>query len=51
MTLAARASDNICEYDDDWAAVIDRVFEADALVFGAPIYYSTINAVGHAFLE
>ena len=45
------APDNVCKIDDDWAAVMERVFAADALVFGAPIYYGTINAVGHAFLE
>lgn len=45
------ASDNICKTDDDWGAVRDKIFDAEALVFGAPIYYGTINAIGHAFLE
>jgi len=45
------APDNICKLKDDWAEIRDRVFEADALVFGAPVYYGTINAIGHAFLE
>ena len=27
------------------------MYEAEALVFGAPNYYGIINAVGHAFLE
>jgi multimeric flavodoxin WrbA len=27
------------------------MLQADAIVFGAPIYYGTINALGHAFLE
>jgi len=45
------ASDNICKLDDDWAEIRDRIFKASAIVFGAPIYYGTINAVGHAFLE
>jgi multimeric flavodoxin WrbA len=45
------AADNICKQKDDWAEIRDQIFEADALVFGAPIYYGNINAVGHAFLE
>jgi multimeric flavodoxin WrbA len=45
------ASDNICKVDDEWGQVMEKVFESDALVFGAPIYYGTINALGHAFLE
>jgi multimeric flavodoxin WrbA len=45
------ASDNICKVEDDWGEIMDKVFEADAIVFGAPIYYGTINAIGQAFLE
>jgi multimeric flavodoxin WrbA len=29
----------------------DKMFEAEAIVFGAPNYYGMINAHGHAFLE
>ena len=47
----ACAKDNVCVVDDDWAAIRDKMFEADAVVFGAPNYYGTINAHGHAFLE
>jgi len=47
----ACAKDNICIIDDDWAEIRDKMFEADAVVFGAPNYYGTINAHGHAFLE
>jgi len=47
----ACAKDNICVIDDDWAEIRDKMFEADAVVFGAPNYYGTINAHGHAFLE
>jgi multimeric flavodoxin WrbA len=32
------ASDNSCKLKDDWAEIRDRMFEADALVFGAPVY-------------
>ena len=45
------ASNNVCVMKDDWAGIMERVFEADAVVFGAPTYYGTINAIGHAFLE
>lgn len=45
------ASDNICKVEDDWAEVKDKMLEAEAVVFGAPVYYGSINAVGHAFLE
>jgi multimeric flavodoxin WrbA len=45
------ASDNMCKVDDDWAEIRDRVLKASAIIFGTPIYYGTINAVGHAFLE
>lgn len=45
------AEDNICVLDDDWAKIRDTLLKADALVFGAPNYYGTINALGHAFLE
>jgi multimeric flavodoxin WrbA len=44
-------SDNVCILEDDWAEVRDQMIRADAIVFGTPIYYGTINAIGHAFLE
>ncbi len=47
----ACAGTNICVVDDDWGAIRDKMFEADAVVIGAPNYYGTINAHGHAFLE
>jgi multimeric flavodoxin WrbA len=45
------APDNICKLEDDWAEIRDRIYNASAIIFGAPIYYGCINAVGHAFLE
>ncbi|MBT3285456.1 flavodoxin family protein [Candidatus Bathyarchaeota archaeon] len=45
------AKDNVCVIDDDWAEIRDKMFEANAIVFGAPNYYGMINARGHAFLE
>lgn len=45
------APDNICKLVDDWAEIRDLMFKSDAIVFGAPVYYDTINALGHSFLE
>ena len=45
------AEDNVCVLQDDWAPIRDRMLAADAVVFGAPNYYGSINALGHAFLE
>jgi multimeric flavodoxin WrbA len=48
---ACCARDNVCVLDDDWAEIRDKMIEADAVVFGAPNYSGSINALGHAFLE
>lgn len=45
------AADNRCKVDDDWPAIGDRMLAAEAIVFGAPNYYGSINALGHACLE
>jgi hypothetical protein len=45
------ASDNVCKVEDDWPEIRDRMLDSEAVVFGAPVYYGTINALGHAFLE
>lgn len=45
------AGDNVCRLEDDWAEIRDQMISAEALVFGAPVYYGAINALGHAFLE
>lgn len=45
------ASDNRCRVKDDWNEIGERMQQADAIVFGAPNYYGTINALGHACLE
>jgi len=45
------AKDNVCVLEDDWATIRNKMFEADAIVFGAPNYYGVINSLGHAFLE
>lgn len=45
------ASDNICKVKDDWNEIGDKMLKAEAIVFGAPNYYGTINALGHACLE
>ena len=43
--------DNICKVEDDMAPLREKIVAADAYVFGAANYYSTLNAVAHAFLE
>ncbi len=43
--------DNICKVQDDLTELRSLIAEADAYVIGAPNYYSTFNAVTHAFLE
>ena len=45
------ANDNICKVNDDMSALRDKIVSADAYVIGAPNYYSTLNAITHAFLE
>jgi multimeric flavodoxin WrbA len=43
--------DNICKIDDDMAWLRDKILNADAYVFGAPNYFSTLNSLTHCFLE
>lgn len=43
--------DNICKVQDDMAGLRQLIVDADAYVIGAPNFYSTMNAVTHAFLE
>jgi len=45
------AIDNFCKVKDDWIEIGEMMLKADAIVFGAPNYYGTINALGHACLE
>jgi multimeric flavodoxin WrbA len=45
------ASDNQCVQKDDFQGVVDKIKEADALVFGGGNYYGMLNAIGHAFWE
>ncbi|MCK5248088.1 flavodoxin family protein [Candidatus Bipolaricaulota bacterium] len=47
----ACAADNRCKVSDDWTAIGEMMLVADAIVFGAPNYYGTLNALGHACLE
>jgi len=45
------AKDNICKVKDDMTELRDKIINADAYVIGAPNYYSTLNAITHAFIE
>lgn len=42
---------NVCVIKDDMAELREKIVEADAYVIGAPNFYTTMNAVTHAFLE
>lgn len=43
--------DNICKVNDDLSPLREAIVAADGYVFGAPNYYSTLNATMHAVLE
>jgi len=43
--------DNLCKIPDDMAWLREKVLSADAYVFGAPNYFSTLNSLTHCFLE
>jgi multimeric flavodoxin WrbA len=43
--------DNVCKVEDDLAPLRQKIVDADAFVFGAPNYYTTLNATTHALME
>lgn len=43
--------DNVCKVRDDMEPLRDSILAADAYVIGAPNFFSTLNAITHAFLE
>ena len=45
------AGTNRCVRNDDFHSVVDKINDADALVFGGGNYFGTLNAIGHAFWE
>ena len=45
------AKDNVCKVKDDMYELRDKIVEADAYVIGAPNFYTTLNALTHAFIE
>lgn len=45
------AADNRCKQIDDWNKIGEKMLESEVIIFGAPNYYGTINALGHACLE
>jgi len=46
-----RKKDGFCVVKDDLASVLERVKNADALIIGTPIYFSTETAATRALLE
>ncbi|MEN8258675.1 MAG: flavodoxin family protein [Thermodesulfobacteriota bacterium] len=47
----ACVKDNVCKIKDDMGPLRDKILAADALVIGAPNYFSALNALSHCFLE
>jgi len=45
------ADNNRCVQKDDFQSIVDKIMEADALVFGGGNYYGMLNAIGHSFWE
>ncbi len=45
------ADTNKCVQKDDFQEVIDKINDANALVFGGGNYYGMLNAIGHTFWE
>ena len=45
------ASDNRCVQKDDFQSIVDKINQAEALVFGGGNYYGMLNSIGHAFWE
>jgi multimeric flavodoxin WrbA len=43
--------DNVCKVQDDLTPLRDQIVAAEALVIGAPNYYTGLNAITHALLE
>ncbi len=48
---AACAGDNECKVIDDFNEISDKMKQADIIIFGAPNYFSMVNALSHACLE
>jgi multimeric flavodoxin WrbA len=43
--------ENRCTLEDDLQEVLDKCYEAEAIVFGAPNYWDHMNALGQSFWE
>lgn len=41
----------VCQVKDDIQPLFERIFEADALVLGSPIYFGDVTALTNAFIE
>lgn len=49
--LKGNKTNGICAIKDELRPVLEKLHEADAVIFGSPIYYRTITAQLHAFYE
>lgn len=43
--------DNNCVVKDDFQDIAEAMVAADAIIFGAPNYYNTVNALAHSLWE
>jgi multimeric flavodoxin WrbA len=41
----------VCPHEDDAADVLDRVYAADCLILGTPVYYENVSAQMKAFID
>ena len=51
IACLGRVEDNVCKVKDDMTKLRQPIVDADALVVGAPNYFSVLNALSHCFLE
>jgi multimeric flavodoxin WrbA len=42
---------NRCVLQDDFQAVVEKMLHSDAIVFGSPCYYGSVNGRAHSFIE
>lgn len=43
--------DNWCKVEDDYLPLMKKIYEADAMVIGAPNYFGRLNGLTHVLLE
>lgn len=51
LGCTACAKDNLCIIQDDFNEIADKMLKADKIIFGAPNYFGSLNAISHSFWE